>query len=140
MRSFPALIGKNLTQTRDGEYILKHQRREVTRDMLVIKGEAEEASPLSEEWFMKYGLQKIDLETLNKSQLAYRDKLTSTLRACKWNITQAGKRVGLSRASMYRRMHVLSIKIPVNQRRGPSIFDHKWAGVTAPASRRGEIE
>lgn len=129
VRSFPSLIGKNLTQTRDGEYITRHQRRDIDRNSLLIQDETGHESPFTEEEIMKYGKQKLDLEKLTKPQAQYRDKLTSILRVCRWNVTQAAKRVGLSRASMYRRLHVLSIKIPPGQRRGPSIFDHVIAGV-----------
>lgn len=131
VRSFPSLVGKNLTQTRTGEYITRHQRRDIDRHSLLIQDETGHESPFTEEEIMKYGKQKLDLEKLTKPQEQYREKLTSVLRSCKWNVTQAAKRVGLSRASMYRRLHILSIKIPPGQRRGPSIFDHVIAGVAS---------
>lgn len=121
------LVGKGLTRLRDGEYITRHTRRELTREHFVTGGDA----PLLDEEAMKYHLQKIDLENLTPTQEKYRNALTAALRQCKWNVSQTAKRVGLSRASMYRRIHVLSIKIPPGQglKRGPSIFDHKIAGV-----------
>lgn len=78
---------------------------------------------------MRYSLKKIDLEKMTPEQARYRDKLTVILRDCRWNVSLAARKCKLSRASMYRRLHVLSIKIPVTLRRGRSIFDHKLAGV-----------
>jgi hypothetical protein len=119
------LVGKNLTQTRDGGYIARHTRATTPREAYLLG----ETHLTDEEFEMRYGSQKLDLEKLGVKELKYRDTLASILRSCEWNVTFAAKKAGMSRSSLYRRIHVLSIKIPTNVRRGTTIFSHKIAGV-----------
>lgn len=80
----------------------------------------------------KNQLRKIDLERMTKEQAKYRDQLTAILRRCNWNVTQAAKLCRMSRPSMYRRLHILSIKIDpkaIRLGKASSIFNHKIAGV-----------
>lgn len=118
---------------RDGEYIARNNQRELTRDDFVIQSDTGGETSIPSEEEMKYHMQKIDLERLTPTQEKYRNALTTILRQCNWNVTQTAKKAGLSRASMYRRIHVLSIKIPPGTKRGRTIFNHVLAGVAGKA-------
>lgn len=127
----PSLVGANLTRVRTGEYITRHSTWHSDRKL--IRDDVEtprETHPKGDE-AVRYNLRKIDLEKAGPEAQKYKEKLLTILRQCGWNTSAAAKRVGLSRASMYRRMHMLSIRVPPGERRrrGASIFDHKIAGV-----------
>jgi DNA-binding NtrC family response regulator len=117
-----------LTTVRTGEYIKRESAGNETRKDIENQFLLLDETPFEGD-HMRYALKKIDLERMTPEQAAYRDKLTVILRDCRWNVALAARKCKLSRASMYRRLHVLSIKIPTTLRRGRSIFDHKIAGV-----------
>ena len=72
----------------------------------------------------------IDLSSATEAQLVYRQRMIDNLKACKWNVSKAARKMNLSRASVYRRIIVLGVRLP-RQARGKTIFDHAMPKVVA---------
>ena len=73
-------------------------------------------------------LTPIDLSSATEAQLLYRQRMIDILKACRWNVARASRKMKLSRASVYRRIIVLGVRLP-KQPRGKSIFAHEMPKV-----------